>query len=493
MANLGKAVKGEASHSTASHGEGSKSEESGGKDDEILRHKLEQKLKHLHELRSRLQGSNENLLENEEVLERLKAETDLTNFNQSLIEEKYLTLMRRSQNLELKHALKVLCEDHIRDLDRKNQILSDLKKESVLRKNLREKALLVQANNLKKLIGVKKLRCETVQVDLEELLCEIQDFSNRQKQSISTEFASLKTNLRTQVDSEKEEEKERKSNEQQEFEQNHEELKNRNLEDLNILKLSMEGLIQELEQKVSAEHLRYTQNTEQKSEDFKFLLQKDEDLGKEIESKITKIDSLQTQLQGWRQEISSASRENLDRNTFLVGEKKQLQEHFAKLKKRLKTFRRVQKSNLLILTKDFKKRKQVLKKKEAVITEIFKLVKVAWNNPINFYVTKGQRFETFEKMLANANLELLRAKKKLNETKQKNKYLVSIQQDLKYGTGVHPDIFTKENDRQNPLLMINGGETFVPELQKFKVPVKKNLTKIDGNEVIKTFSVQGKR
>merc|ERR1719478_274182 len=55
----------------------------------------------------------------------------------------------------------------------------------------------------------------------------------------------------------------------QEFESNREEIKNKNSEEYNVLRFTLEGLIEELERHFDSAHANYMATTEQRTQDFK--------------------------------------------------------------------------------------------------------------------------------------------------------------------------------------------------------------------------------
>jgi hypothetical protein len=62
----------------------------------------------------------------------------------------------------------------------------------------------------------------------------------------------------------------------QEFESAKEEIKNKNSEEYNVLRFTLEGLIEELEKHFDSAHANYTATTEQRTIDFKSLTLKDQ-------------------------------------------------------------------------------------------------------------------------------------------------------------------------------------------------------------------------
>lgn len=153
------------------------------------------------------------------------------------------------------------------------------------------------------------------------------------------------------------------------FEQLREEIRNRNLEEINMLRISLDAQIEELEQHFETAHLNYLQQTAQRTHDFKELTQNDQRLSRDIELKKKKIDGLQvlpppplhcmshlsllscpchvmpchvlsqTSIQQWRAKIRQLNRETEERNRLLLDEKHSIQKHYQQLKQRIQAYR----------------------------------------------------------------------------------------------------------------------------------------------------------
>jgi chromosome segregation ATPase len=123
-------------------------------------------------------------------------------------------------------------------------------------------------------------------------------------------------------------------------------------------------------------HYGYLQHTDQRTTEFKNLTRKDQELSKEIEQKIRKIDRLQSSLQTWKMKISQNKKECQQRNASLSEEKNGIQQHFQNLKSRMNRFRNTQKSRLNELTKNANSSKNVLKDKCELAERILKLAEL---------------------------------------------------------------------------------------------------------------------
>ena len=144
-----------------------------------------------------------------------------------------------------------------------------------------------------------------------------------------------------------------------------EEIRNKNLEEINMLRIGLDSQIEDLEQHFETAHLNYLQNTDQRTSDFKYLTKKDQELSKEIEVKIRKIERLQSSLHHWRTKFAQNVKECRERNQLLTEEKNKIQAHFQQLKARMNKFRDGQARRLSSLTQNVERAKGELTEKKA--------------------------------------------------------------------------------------------------------------------------------
>ena len=149
------------------------------------------------------------------------------------------------------------------------------------------------------------------------------------------------------------------------------------MEEINVLRITLDTQIEDLEQHFETAHWNYLHNTDQRTTDFKNLTRKDQELSKEIEQKIRKIDRLQSSLQHWRMKISQNVKECAQRNSSLMEEKNGIQTHFQHLKTRMNKFRDVQGRRLNELTKNANESKNNLKDNIDLAERVLKLAEVS--------------------------------------------------------------------------------------------------------------------
>lgn len=136
----------------------------------------------------------------------------------------------------------------------------------------------------------------------------------------------------------------------QEFESTREEIKNRNSEEYNVLKLQLEGTIDDLEQQFNDAHRAYKNSTEARTAAFRSLTESDKESAKTISQRMRKLNKLQQAIQHWRVKISSSSRAWEERNAAVRNERNVIARHYQELRSRMNRFRNGQAAKLKSLT-----------------------------------------------------------------------------------------------------------------------------------------------
>ena len=136
----------------------------------------------------------------------------------------------------------------------------------------------------------------------------------------------------------------------QEFESTREEIKNKSSEEYNVLRFTLEGLIEELERHFDSAHANYMATTEQRTLDFKNLTIKDQTSARTIEQQMRRLQRLQDSLAHWKNKLATNARKCEDRNKAMKTEKEAIFGHFQELKGRMNKFREREAMRLQELT-----------------------------------------------------------------------------------------------------------------------------------------------
>jgi chromosome segregation ATPase len=227
-------------------------------------------------------------------------------------------------------------------------------------------ALRTHLVNVDELIKLHDSRLYALERSFQQELAVMQADFNKEKEYMSEKFKQEKKELSAIIDAIEQEEEDRDAEQKHSFQQLREEIGTRNRDEINMLRVSLDAQIEELEQHFETAHLNYLQQTAQRTHDFKELTQRDQKTTHDIETYRKRIDALQTTIQQWRAKIKQLNRETEERSRLLLEEKHSIQRHYQQLKQRIQVYRGTQNQSLLHLSESANKCKEDLKEKLAL-------------------------------------------------------------------------------------------------------------------------------
>lgn len=308
-----------------------------------------------------------------ELKARLEEEAKISKINSLKITNQWRKIMRLAKTEALKKDIEILSQNHERDVDRKDAILQMLDRDLEEAEDQYQMSLRSHLMNIDELIKLHDSRLYALERSFHQDLKTLQGDFNAEKDIITGKFQNEKKELNAIIDSIEAQEEARDNDAKHLFEQLREEIRNKNLEEINMLRISLDAQIEELEQHFETAHLNYLQQTAQRTHDFKELTQNDQRLSLEIEQKRKKIDNLQTTIQHWRAKMRQLNRETEERNRLLLAEKHSIQKHYQQLKQRIKVYRSTQNTRLLHLSQSANLCKKALSDKIEFARRIIQL------------------------------------------------------------------------------------------------------------------------
>jgi hypothetical protein len=308
-----------------------------------------------------------------ELRTRMEDEAKNSKMNGLKIMNQWRKIMRLAKAEALKKDIEILSQNHERDVDRKDAILQMLDRDLEEAEDQYQMSLRSHLVNLDILIKLHDTRLYSLERSFQGELKTLQSDFLKEKNTINFKFKQEKKDLRSIIDAIEGEEEDKENEAKHAFEQLREEIRNRNLEDINMLRISLDAQIEELEQQFETAHLNYLQQTAQRTHDFKELTQNDQRLSHEIELKRKKIDGLQTTIQHWRAKIKHLNRESEERTRLLLDEKHSIQRHYQQLKQRIQLYRGTQNQRLLHLSQSANNCKVALNTKLDVARRVLQL------------------------------------------------------------------------------------------------------------------------
>lgn len=312
-----------------------------------------------------------------ELRTRMVTEAKNSNVNSLKIQNQWRKIMRLAKAESLKKDVEILSQNHERDVDRKDAILQMLDRDLEEAEDQFQMALRTHLQNLDTLIQLHDSRLYSVEKNFQTDLKTMQNDFHLEKEKMLIKFRQEKKELMAVIETIESDENDREAEAKHSFEQLREEIRNRNLEEINMLRISLDAQIEDLEQHFETAHLNYLQQTAQRTHDFKELTQNDQRLSHEIELKKKKIDNLQTNIQQWRAKIRQLNRETEERNRLLLEEKHSIQKHYQQLKQRIQVYRGTQNQRLLQLSQSANTCKDTLKSKLELAARVLQLAELA--------------------------------------------------------------------------------------------------------------------
>ncbi|CAM9182045.1 unnamed protein product [Ectocarpus fasciculatus] len=307
----------------------------------------------------------------------MEIEVKNSKINKLKIQNQWRKIMRLTKAESLRKDVEILSQNHERDVDRKDAILQMLDRDLEESEDQFQMALRTHLQNIDQLIRLQDSRLYVQEKAFQQELRTIQTDFQKEKDIMQTKFKIEKKELTAVVETIEQEENEREVEARHAFEQLREEARNRNLEEINMLRISLDTQIEDLESNFESEHISYLQQTSQRTHDFKELTQNDQRLTREIETKKKKIDVLQTGIQQWRAKIRQLNRETEERTRLLQDEKQSIQKHYQQLKQRIQTYRGTQNQTLLSLSQSAHECKVTLNEKLDLARRVLHLSELA--------------------------------------------------------------------------------------------------------------------
>ncbi|DBA94555.1 hypothetical protein WJX77_004903 [Trebouxia sp. C0004] len=307
------------------------------------------------------------------LVERQQKEQAYGHMNAVKIHNQWRRIMRMAKTEELKQNIEILSQSYDRTVDRKDALIQALDRDLEDAEEQYGTALRGHLQVVDSLQDMQYARMKTMQEQFQTNLKALQEefdsertdmtsSHNRQKKEMADLMAAMETEF-AEADSEA----------RQEFEAAREEIRNRSSEEYNVLKISLEGQIEELERTFEAAHQAYLQNTGARATAFQTLTTNDAAAARVIEQRMKKLVQMQESLSQWRTKIGSTGREWEERQHALQAEKDIMARHYSALKAAMDHFRAQQNTCLKHLSANSANANLELKKKLGSAERILKL------------------------------------------------------------------------------------------------------------------------
>lgn len=270
--------------------------------------------------------------------------------NKSLLLNIYRKMMRLEKVDSLRKEIEILAQNHEREIDRKDAICKMLLQDLDDSEAQTETAQRSHMLKIAQFLSIHEMKIATLSDEFERYLKILKEEFNSERENIIFKHARETREMNGIIAAVEKEEAERIAESKQAHETEREEIRNKNLEGINELRINLENKIEDLEKQFNDAHQSYVDNTDQANKHFKELQAADKKLSRRINLKKRKIERFVANLQYWKKKIDQHQRECVPRNANLRKQKEAIFRHCVFLNMRMKKFRTNEAKKLTELT-----------------------------------------------------------------------------------------------------------------------------------------------
>lgn len=358
MPTFGKPVKGSAALKDADK------KGKGGKDP------LQLELEQLRE--AEMRKKRENLLKTR-LRELQEEEVKMSKWSAREIQMRWVELLRNEKLEELRSEIEILAQTHDKTLDRKNAVIEMLSTDLDEEEEQYRLALRTHLQNVDALIELQNQRTAALEEEFERDLKELRHEFRAERSYIQEKHQQEKEDLMLIMTAMKAEAEEMETEMQTEFSQQKDETRDKNSEEYNVLKQTLETEIMELQHTISHEHDKYMTTAEEKMKQYQDFTKKDAETAERISSQMRKIQRLQESIANWKANLANTIKECEERNKAMKEEKEGTAKHFKELKFQMQKWRKAQEDKLNELVCMARETKKSLEEKSKRAERMLKL------------------------------------------------------------------------------------------------------------------------
>ena len=296
--------------------------------------------------------------------------------NMMKIHSQWRKIMRQAKVDDLRSDIEVLSQNHEREVDRKDAITQMLDRDLEDSEEQYQMALRGHSQIVDSLMDLQVMRMKDLHENFLLNLKVLEDEFESEFTEIANTNSRHRKEMSDMMDAMESEFAEVEAEAKHDFESQREEIKNKNSEDYNVLKISLESTIDELERHFDQAHVAYLSSTDARTESFKHLTRSDAQSARIIEKRMRRLMRLQDSLTHWRTKISSNSREWDTRDKALRSEKDIMAQHYHRLKASMDKFRQGEGQRLKALSLNSRQSIDELKQKVEMAERILHLAEL---------------------------------------------------------------------------------------------------------------------
>eukprot|EP01012_Entosiphon_sulcatum_P029633 TRINITY_DN361_c1_g1_i1.p2 TRINITY_DN361_c1_g1~~TRINITY_DN361_c1_g1_i1.p2 ORF type:complete len:548 (+),score=245.83 TRINITY_DN361_c1_g1_i1:182-1825(+) len=300
-------------------------------------------------------------------------ETRMSKWSAREIQMRWVELLRNEKLQELRAEIEVLAQTHDKTLDRKTAVIEMLSADLDEAEEQYRLALRTHLLNVDALIELQNQRTAALEEEFERDLRELQHEFEAERVQIQQKHRQEIDDLHLIMGAMKAEAELMEQEMQEEFTKEKDETRDKNSEEYNVLKQTLEQDILELQHTISMEHEKYMTTAEEKMKQYQEFTKKDAETAERISIQMRKIQRLQESIANWKANLANNIKECEERNKAMKEEKEATAKHFKNLKNRMQRWRKLQEDKLAELVTMARDTKRALEDKSGKAERILRL------------------------------------------------------------------------------------------------------------------------
>ncbi len=297
--------------------------------------------------------------------------------NSRLVTTQMREQMRREKRAELGDEVAILAQEHQREMDRKDAVVQTLQGRL---DEVEEQFLVVQRGHASKLDTLSKIhqaKVRQLESEFERDLKSVKTEFNAEREKVLRNHERMKRELGAIIKAVQAGKHTAQESAKTTHETTREEIKNKNLEVINELRINLETKIDELEKEFDTAHIAYIEKTKDKNREFKRLQASDRQMTQENRRRKRKIVKLESQLKHVKSEIEMNRKACTSRNQSLKAQRDEVSQYCRDLKGRMMKRRSDEEKILTQLAVKAREATKATKANVATAERILKLMEAA--------------------------------------------------------------------------------------------------------------------
>lgn len=418
--------------------------------------------------------------------ELLKEEQKLKALNKKKVLRKWRDIMRQLKTEELREQIQILSQQLGAQFERHDNLI-DLALEDIMK--LEEQFRTSQRSHLRKMDELSNMKVQTLREANQEFDARLhaleQEFNSERENIIQQQKTQMQRMMKTYQEVE-DELLQRAEASSQAHDTEREETKNNNLEDYNVVKITLEGKLEKIEKGFDSEHGKYMDLAEDRTREYLELKEKDKKLATEIDALMSKNSSLQSQVTHWKKKLTNHLRECEGRNQSLRKEKDTMNQHYRELKNEMTKCRRQEHDRLAELTM---LSRQAIKTNTEYLDELCAILRLAemcrkfetekekLTKESSEDIGEAMQFELFWKRFNKVLLDKMVLDQQNDRLIADNDNLQSLLTQFQRDMSIPQDLMKEENS----LLVLNG------RLAMAGTDKQKKINVVEGNHIVNNY------